>query len=152
MKNFVGVMMLFLVITLNPAGGAAHPVDGDVYVGFTTGSSVIETYDGIIGFPRMPLGFIYTPSPVGGVAMGPDGNLYVGFTETHEVQVYDANGIFIRNFFVGGPVSGMVFGSNGLLHVAYSNFPVIELYDGTSGKFCRALQHLSSPPSWGAGS
>jgi DNA-binding beta-propeller fold protein YncE len=128
----------------HPIGLAVAP-SGDLYVTdqsdrvtrITRGGSVVTRWGGH-GFA--PGQFWFTPSDpnqnvYGSIAVGPDGKVYVSDTYNRRVQVFDANGTFIRRMGAFGRLDGQFILPYDLSADAAGNVYVIDDQQGRITKF-----------------
>ena len=90
---------------------------GNVYVADTWNHRVQKfTAEGEFVYSWGQLGQVQAYDPAGnglfygprGIAIGPDGNIYVADTGNHRVQVFNANGVFLREFGGAGNQPGQM--------------------------------------------
>ncbi len=148
----------------NEPADVAVDADGNVYVADTWNHRIQKFAPDTVGFDGEPLaswgrfakvtandaagwGAFFGPR---GIDVGPEGNVYVTDTGNNRVQVFDAQGKFLRLFGVAGdgdgqlrePV-GIAVGANGEVFVADTWHRRIQVFN-SGGFFARAWD----VPSW----
>jgi hypothetical protein len=126
-----------IALALAPSGDLYVTDQGDRVTRITRGGTVVTRWG---SHGTGPGQFWFTPSDPkqnvhGSIAVGPDGRVYVSDSYNYRVQVFDANGTFIRQIGSLGSLDGQFILPFDLSADAAGNLYVIDDQQGRVSKF-----------------